>query len=449
MENFITGYPGHEHEHRAALAAVLGKEKAEFFFSRLIHHFFTEADAAFFASVGFNCLRVPFNYRHFMDDANPDVIKKSGFELLDRIVSLCAQHNIYVVLDLHAVPGGQNQDWHSDSGLNRALFWEFRDFQDRAVQLWTAIAKHYAGNPVIAGYNPLNEPADPEHTRLIAWYERAEKAIRAVDPDHMLFVDGNTYAMDFTHFPVKSPLPNTVYACHDYSMMGFPGMEQYAGTEQQKAKLRHNFERKVEYMRAAGVPIWNGEFGPVYADADADPEAAATNANRFALLREQLRVYRDMGGVSWSIWTYKDIGYQGMVHVRKDSPYLRLIRPFLEKKQRLGLDFWGAVDRTAVENDVYSPFINKLKEMVPEHLQTRKYPPVWTFQRQVERAVRECLLSEYLGWEMAELFKDKTEDELEELAASFNLENCVERSKLNEILRAEVIDAPKTEKAVV
>lgn len=122
MENFITGYAGHEHEHRAALAEVLGRDKADYFFGRLIHHFFSEADAAFFASLGLNCLRIPFNYRHFMDRDNPGVVKQSGFDALDRIVNLCAKYNIY------AVPGAQNQDWHGDSGISKALFWEFRDF---------------------------------------------------------------------------------------------------------------------------------------------------------------------------------------------------------------------------------------------------------------------------------------------------------------------------------
>ncbi|KAM0327491.1 hypothetical protein ACHAQA_005779 [Verticillium albo-atrum] len=437
MENFITGYSGHEFEHRAALAEVLGKEKAEFFFSRLIHHFFTEADAALFASLGVNCLRIPFNYRHFMDDDNPSVIKPEGFALLDRIVDICARHNIYVILDLHAVPGGQNQDWHSDSGLSRALFWEFRDFQDRAIQLWEALAKHYVGNPVIAGYNPLNEPADPQHTRLQAWYDRAEKAIRAIDPDHILFVDGNTYAMDFRAFNPEKPLPNTVYSCHDYSMMGFPLPEQYEGTEEQKSKLRTSFNRKVEFMKKAGVPIWNGEFGPVYQNPRTDPDAAVTNAKRFGLLKEQLAIYRECGGVSWSIWLYKDIGYQGMVYVDPESAYMRLIQPFVEKKQKLGLDFWGVVDKSGVDDEVYTPFISKLKEMIPEHLHKKKYPNVWTFDRQVERTVRELLMSEYIGYEYAELFAGKTEEELEELAASFSLEKCKTRDELNDILRAD------------
>jgi aryl-phospho-beta-D-glucosidase BglC (GH1 family) len=50
---------------------------------------------------------------------------------------------------LHAVPGGQNQDWHSDSGISEALFWRFREFQDRAINLWVEIAKRYKGNPYV------------------------------------------------------------------------------------------------------------------------------------------------------------------------------------------------------------------------------------------------------------------------------------------------------------
>lgn len=304
----VTGFSGHEHEHRTALAAVLGEKKAKFFFDKLLEYFFTESDAEFFASLGLNCIRIPFNYRHFLDDNNPAVLKQEGFKMLDRLIQICGKHNLYVILDLHAVPGGQNQDWHSDSGIGKALFWEHRVFQDQVIDLWVAIAKHFAGNPVVAGYNPLNEPADPQHKRLVAFYERVEKAIRAVDPEHILWIDGNTYAMDFTHFPDKT-LPNSVYACHDYAMQGFPvpGLEPYDGRQEHKDRLRRQFERKVAYMRQKGVPIWNGEFGPVYANENVEEHAEQTNNARIAMLQEQLRIYKE-SQVSWSIWLYKDIG---------------------------------------------------------------------------------------------------------------------------------------------
>jgi hypothetical protein len=38
MENFITGFPGHEHEHRAAMLEVLGLEKYVFFFDKVKHN---------------------------------------------------------------------------------------------------------------------------------------------------------------------------------------------------------------------------------------------------------------------------------------------------------------------------------------------------------------------------------------------------------------------------
>ena len=68
---------------------VLGKEKADFFFDKLLEYYFTAPDAAFFvSSLGLNCLRLPFNFRHFEDDMNPRVLKVEGFRHLDRVVDL-------------------------------------------------------------------------------------------------------------------------------------------------------------------------------------------------------------------------------------------------------------------------------------------------------------------------------------------------------------------------
>ena len=282
----------------------------------------------------------------------------------------------------------------------------------------------------VAGYNPLNEPADPEHTRLISFYERINAAIREVDQDHILFLDGNTYAMDFRHF--KTILPNCVYAMHDYSSMGFPSQEQYAGTVEHKQKLRKSFERKVEFMRQHDVPIWNGEFGPVYA-FKSEQGHEEINQRRYALLEEQLAIYAE-SGVSWSIWLYKDIGYQGMLHVATTSAWFKLLGPFMEKKARLGVDFWGRDDKEVAE--IYAPVKQHFKDVVPKEHWNKKYPsPLWDMGRHIDRVLRECLLSEYLCFEMAEYFRGKSEEELKELAASFKFENCVQREELNAILQ--------------
>ncbi|KAK0634552.1 glycoside hydrolase superfamily [Bombardia bombarda] len=433
MENFITGYPGHESEMRAAMLEVLGREKYDFFFDKFLEYFFTPSDAKFLASLGLNCIRIPINHRHFLDSLNPSVIKPSGFKLIDRIVETCAAEGLFTILDMHTFPGGQNQGWHSDSGIHKALFWEFKDLQDRMVELWVEIAKHYKGNTWVAGYNPMNEPADPDHVNLQAWYGRVEKAIHEVDPGHVLFLDGNTYAMDFSGF--KEVLPNCVYAIHDYATMGFPGTgEPYVGTPEQKEALQRAYERKVQFMKERGVPIWNGEFGPVYANKE-DDDYEKTNEQRYNLLGQQLSIYKK-DKISWSIWLYKDIDFQGMVYAGPDTPYMRLLKPFVDKKKFLGLDKWGRADSLHIKH-IYEPIIQHFKEEIPAQFVNKRYPQQWKIEGHIHRVLRETLFSEIMCWEYASYFENKSLEELDELAASFKLENCVKRDGLNEILRAD------------
>lgn len=430
MENFITGFPGHEFQHRAAMRKALGPEKYEFFFDKWLEYFFTEADAKFFAGLGLNCIRIPFNYRHFEDDMNPRVLKESGFKHLDRVIDLCAKEKLYTILDMHAVPGGQNPDWHSDNPTSYAAFWDFKDHQDRTVWLWEQIAARYKGNPWVAGYNPLNEPCDPEHVRLPAFYERIEKAIRKVDPDHILFLDGNTFAMEWKGF--DKVLPNCVYSIHDYSTMGFPTGARFKGTEEQKEILERQYLRKAKVINELGAPIWNGEFGPVYADPSRDPDAATVNQERYNLLGEQLRIY-DKYQIHWSIWLYKDIGLQGMIYTNPESKWNRTIQPFLDKKRRLQLDAWGTQPSPEVEA-VLKPLVQWIDKVSPTAKDT--YPGPWGLERHVQRAVLQTFLSASFEDEFAGLFKGMDETELDALAHSFHFDECLQREGLNEILRS-------------
>ncbi|PMD36320.1 glycoside hydrolase family 5 protein [Hyaloscypha variabilis F] len=412
MENFITGYPGHEFQHRAAMLQVLGKEKQEFFFDKFLEYFFMEDDAKFFASLGLNCIRLPFNYRHFEDDMNPRVLKKSGFKHLDRVIDLCTKHKIYTILDMHALPGGQNPDWHSDSGSNYAAFWDQKDYQDRAVWLWEQIPTHYKSNPWVAGYNPLNEPCDALHHRLPAFYDRIEPVIRAIDPHHILWLDGNTFAMEWKSF--THVLPNAAYSIHDYAAMGFPSGERFKGTPEQISSLERTFLRKASFMQTHKVVAWNGEFGP----------------DRYNLLGAQLKIY-DKYQIPWSIWLYKDIGVQGMVYTNPDSLWNKTIQPFLEKKRRLQLDSWGKYPSAEI-SALISPLAKFIDEVCPEA--TNTYPTPWNTQRHLARAVMETFMAQAFALEFAGLFKDFSLEELDEAAKSFRFDRCVQREGLNKIM---------------
>ncbi|MCI2416852.1 glycoside hydrolase family 5 protein [Saccharopolyspora sp. K220] len=423
MENFITGFPSTEQLHRKALLDVLGQEVYEAFFDRFLEVFFTDDDAELLAELGMNCVRIPFHYRHFEDDNRPMELKEAGFRLLDRAIDACARHGIYTVLDLHAAPGFHNQRWHSDNPTHRSLFWQHRHFQDRVVHLWEALADRYRTNPWVAGYNPLNEPADHDGDAIGPFYARLHAAIRAVDPDHVIFLDGNRHATDFELF--QDPWPNTVYTVHDYALAGFADSGAYPGVSRgtyvDRAYVETQFRKRSAYMRDTGTPIWVGEFGPVYSG---DPNQ---DESRYRVLSDQLDIY-DEHDAGWSLWTYKDIGLQGLVHVANDSPYLRRIGPVLEKKARLGVDVWGGLD-TGVRH-VLEPLERTVAEEFPLFNPAPHGPRPW-----IHVLVRHILLAEPMVEDFARCFAGIDAEEARALADCFTLDQCVRRTPLIEALR--------------
>lgn len=122
-----------------------------------------------------------------------------------------------------------------------------------------------------------------------------------------------------------------------------------------------------------------------------------------------------------------------MVYTDSDTPYMRLMKPFLDKKKRLGLDKWGRDDKHV--GHIYEPVFQHLKDEIPEQFLNSRYPHHWGLRGHVNHMIRELLFSEILTREYASYFKGKSLRELDELAGSFKLENCVRRSGLNEILR--------------
>jgi endoglucanase len=434
MENFVTGYPATETLQRRALLKAMGPVAYEAFFDQFLTDFFSDSDAAYLADLGTNAMRIPISYRHFESDERPKVLIEAGLKWLDRAVNTLAAHGIYSIIDLHAAPGFQNHHWHSDNPTHWPLFWEYADFKERAIWLWEFLADHYKGNGWIAGFNLLNEPADEHGNRLIAWYSETARRVRDIDPDRMLFLDGNRYSTDFSMF--TEPLANTVYTAHDYVMAGldphghYPGEldGRYPGSAKgevyNKDTIHEQFLRRTSFMRNLGLPIWIGEFGPLY---NGTPQQAE---ERYQLLHDQLDIYRDYSA-SWALWLYKDIGLQGVVFAAADSPYMSLLTDFLAKKKRLGADSWGGTDEQI--RDVVEPLEALLAREFPDF---DPYP--WGPQKWAARLLRHILISEALIPEFAERFRGITPHEARELARSFRWEACTRRIGLEQTLRLEL-----------
>ncbi len=355
LEDFINAYPGTESALRKHIENTLGKVKGKMFFDRMADNFFSEDDIAFIAASGANCIRIPLNYRNFEADENPFVYLEDGFRRLEDILKLCEKYSVYVILDMHAAQGWQNCHWHSDNERGASLLWTHKAFQDRFVALWEEFARRCEGKNVVAGYNLMNEPStgNPNGEHVFDFYEnfksdwaamnnlyrRTVKAIRDIDPGHIIFLEGDNYSRHFDG--LEEPFaPNLVYGSHNYTPPGFgPGVYPgYYPSEAGPIYWDKNRQRR-DLLNCQGsifsekhnVPLWVGEFGAQYHGKKEDLQY------RLLAMDDQLAVYNECN-VHWTTWTYKDAGIMGWVTLNPESDYLKIVDPVQHMKRTLGAE---------------------------------------------------------------------------------------------------------------
>src|SRR6059058_599726 len=137
---------------QAAINELVCEDEARKFWKTYRDNYITQADIRFIKQSGFNSVRIPFNYRLFVTDGTVPRLDGPGYELLDRVVSWCRSEGLYVILDMHAAPGGQTGDNIDDSFAYPFLF-ESAESQELTVNLWGKIATRYRNEPAVIGYD--------------------------------------------------------------------------------------------------------------------------------------------------------------------------------------------------------------------------------------------------------------------------------------------------------
>lgn len=252
-----------------------GKEKAHSLFKIYQDNYLTEADFDRIAGLGFNCLRLPFWYKNTETDKDGEY----DFSRLDWAVEKCAERNIYVIIDCHGLPGFQSIAHHCGKINDCRLYDETaegEEYRKKSADLWKAVARHYKNNPVVAGYDLMNEPMcdfDEKQDDEAMWkvYDLLYKAVREEDPDHVIIMEG---IWDFDHLPdpEKAGWKNVMYELHLYD----PSDEAYS-------EIIKNAKAKYE------VPVFVGEFKPTTDEGHWDFILNMFNKNN----------------VNWTTWTYK------------------------------------------------------------------------------------------------------------------------------------------------
>lgn len=274
---------------RQRLTEAVGAGKARAFWSAWQEHFAVAADFHHLHDEGFNCVRLPLSYRSLIGSQAGGALTFDAHAIaqVDHAVAWAARSGIYVFLDLHDAPGGQNpMPSVSDvpSTDKTARLWQGPSAprnQRTTVELWRVLARRYADARAVGGYDLLNEPMlpKPATAMLGTLYRQIATAIRTVDRNHMLVLEGNDYAHDFTSLR-DFPDRDVMYEFHEYAIFN-------------RAWRTPNSRALAPFLAlraATGRPLWLGEFGE--------------NTLQWQTAMVQLMKASDIG---WAVWPWKRI----------------------------------------------------------------------------------------------------------------------------------------------
>jgi hypothetical protein len=159
-----------------------------------------------------------------------------------------------------------------------------------ATPATSAIPAHYRDDPTVLGYDLLNEPISPYsdekflNPRLEGFYRDIVAAIRSVDGNHVVFLEGAQWGINFDVFgrPFDK---NAVYTYHKFWAR----------------PARDAVQSYVNFSYRWNVPILIGETG------EADDE-----------WNEKLRRLNESFDIDWCFWTYKNLDSEtSVISIRK------------------------------------------------------------------------------------------------------------------------------------
>ena len=317
IEHFMIGLPSSEKTFRYTVRELFGEAVTKEFFGNFYNSFIGEDDFRFLKECGVNCVRVPINYRLFIDDQDNKAYKEEGFTYLDRLLKLCEKYEIFALIDLHTTPGGQNPDWHSDNDMGVPLFWQYQVFRKQTEGLWREIAKRLSSYTYLMGYDLLNEPAMADWSALNEFYEDVIGLIREVDQDHMIILEGDQFSMDFSGLK-RFEDDNLALGFHYYPTVWHPDLlSKDISRDERKARIEEGLLKLVGLRDEFDMPAFCGEFGY---GRDCGKKSFTRE-----LLEDTLEIYEKYQ-LDWFLWSYKDADFMSIVYPEHDTKWMKLTK---------------------------------------------------------------------------------------------------------------------------
>lgn len=302
---------------------------------------FAEDDFRMMADWGFNFARLPLSYWCWSTPADPFDIDEAVIAEIDQAVAYGQRHGIHINLNLHRAPG-----YCVNPPEEPANLWTDAAAQDAFAYQWTFFAERYKGlSNHRVSFDLLNEPARIDEAAYARVMRRTIDAIRSVDPDRLIVVDGLRWGRD----PVMSLADAGVWqSTRGYDPMlishyraGWIGRDTWPDVEllswphteddqtYDRAWLRDEIIAPWQPLVEQGVTVHVGEWGAYHHT----PHAVA-----LAWMRDFLELWHERGW-GWGLWNFRgsfglldsgrtDVAYEEFHGHQLDRAMLELLQAY-------------------------------------------------------------------------------------------------------------------------
>ncbi|MGC1392405.1 MAG: cellulase family glycosylhydrolase [Bacteroidales bacterium] len=298
---------GNQTDIKSKISGLIGQKSCDEFYMRFLTNMITEKDIEALKKWGFNSLRLPMHYNLFTLPVEKEPVAgqntwlETGFKLTDNLLSWCRKYSIYLILDLHAAPGGQGNDRPiADIDTLKPRLWESEANQNKTVALWKKLAGRYKDEEWIGGYDLINETNYKleGNAALKKLFSKITGEIRKIDKKHIIFIEGNQFANDYTG--LTPPWDNNmIYSFHKYW----------------NPNTLESIQKYLDMREKYDVPLWMGESGE----------------NTTEWFKAAVNLF-ETNNIGWSWWTIKKIGSENsLMTISKPAGYQKITDYWLGK----------------------------------------------------------------------------------------------------------------------
>jgi len=250
----------------------------------------TVADFDYYHAKGLNLIRIPFRWERMQHGLNvPLDTAQLGY--MDTAIARASARGMKVILDMHNyaecnVSGVKYR--FGSAGLPDSAF----------ADVWRRLADHYKNEPAIYGYDIMNEPNGLGAGVWVTYAQAAIYAIREVDLNHDIIVEGESWANAWgfeTKNPslhtVRDPVGRLMFSAHSY--WSDKGTDEYKTYDAEAADPQMgvtNVKPFVDWLKKYGFKGYVGEYGV----PNDDP--------RWNVALENFLDYLDAEGISGTYW---------------------------------------------------------------------------------------------------------------------------------------------------